>query len=193
MQSQALERLFALASEQAEDAEVRLLLKEIEAQVDGLRLSEELLVEKEDIEPGEEEAYEKSVSVLIRNLSIPEKIKLALKGNSSARTLLIRDSNKLIPMFVLENPRLTDSEVQEFARNKELDEGVLREISKNSTWMRLYSVKHSIVANPKTPIDVSLKWVKFLQDKDLRLLAKSKNIPQVLAGQCRKALEKRNS
>lgn len=192
MQSQALERLFALASEQAEDAEVRLLLKEIEAEVDELELSEELLVEKEDMEAEEKEAYEKNLLVLIRGLTIPEKIKLALKGNSIARALLIRESNKLIPMFVLENPGLTDFEVQEFARNKELDEGVLREISKNPTWMRLYSIKHSIVANPKTPIDVSIKWVKFLQDKDLRALAKSKNIPQVLAGQCRKVLEKRN-
>ena len=126
---------------------------------------------------------------IIADLSIPQKIKLALFGNLTARNLLIRDTNRQIPFFVLQNARVTENEIQEWARNTNLSDQILRQIASNPEWMKSYNIKVSIVSNPKVPIDASLKWVKFLQTADLRRLAKSKNIPQVIANQCRKMLD----
>ncbi|MCC6953044.1 MAG: hypothetical protein IT290_02885 [Deltaproteobacteria bacterium] len=133
---------------------------------------------------------EEQLYKIINDLSIPQKIKLALFGNMSARGLLIRESkNRQIPLFVLQNSRLTDNEIQEFSRNTNLSDQVLREIASNSDWMKNYAVRFNIVSNPKSPIDSSLKWVKYLNMQDLRKLMKSKNIPQVVASQCRKLVD----
>lgn len=68
---------------------------------------------------------------------------------------------------------------------------MLRGIGNNASWMKAYALKHAIVSNPKTPIDIALRWLKHLQDKDLGRLAKSKNISQIVATQSRKLFEKR--
>ena len=129
------------------------------------------------------------LSKLVHDMTIPQKIKLALFGNQTARALLIRDTNRQIPMFVLQNGRLNESEIFDFARNTNLTDQVLRAISSNSEWMKNYATRVAIVSNPKTPIDASLKWIKYLQPADLRRLSKSKNIPQTIATQCRKLSE----
>lgn len=141
----------------------------------------------------EKEVEERSLFESIREMSIPQKIKLALFGNQTARTILIRDvSNKQIPMMVLSNPRITDNEIFEISKNSNMDERVLREIGSNLTWMKPYAVKLAIVSNPKVPIDVSLKWIKHIRDKDLRILGRSKGIPQTVSTQCKKILETRD-
>lgn len=147
------------------------------------------------VKPVEKKAMEETDNfyVRVKELNVPAKIKLALYGNKTARTLLIRDTNKLIPLFVLQNSRLTEEEVLEFARNTNLDEQIFRNISSNGAWLRHYPIKLALVSNPKVAVDIALKWVKHLQERDLRRLAKSKNISQVVVSQCRKLLEKRDS
>lgn len=132
------------------------------------------------------------IDQMIREMTIPQKIKLALFGNKTARAFLLRDnSTKTIPLLVLKNPRITETEINEIAKNTTVDEQVLRALAGDSTWMRNYSMKLSIVSNPKVPVDVALKWVKHIQQRDLRRLSRSKNLSQVVVAQCRKLLEKR--
>lgn len=125
---------------------------------------------------------------LISKMRIPEKIKLAVFGNSIARGLLIRDPNKLIQGFVLKNPKLTSKEVEEFAKNPNLSEHVLRGIANSQTWMKGYAVKEAIVTNPKTPADLSLKWIRFLNESDLKRISKSKNVPHVVSVTAKKKI-----
>lgn len=122
----------------------------------------------------------------ISKMNVPQKIKLALFGNSICRGLLIRDTNKLIPMFVLKNPRLTLPEVEDFAKSSHISDQVLRHIANNSTWMRTYAIKYHLVTNPKTPGDIALKWLRYLNLPELRRIAKSKNVPQVVSVNARK-------
>jgi len=125
---------------------------------------------------------------VLSKAKLPQKLKLALLGNATCRTLLIKDSNKMIQQCVLRNPKLQHSEVEEFAKNPNLSDVILREISNNSQWMRIYSIKSALVFNAKTPQAVSIKWVKFLNTADLRRLSKSKNVPSVIANAARKRL-----
>lgn len=148
-------------------------------------------VEKEKLNLKEvtksEEVSDDLRQVLLK-AKLPQKVKLALLGNATCRALLIRDSNKIIQQCVLKNPRLQTTEIEEFAKNSNLSEFVLRSIGVNSQWMRNYSLKYAITFNPKTPQDVSIKWVKFLNTVDLRKLAKSKNVPSVIAVTARKRI-----
>ncbi len=186
MDESKLAQLFADAFNSCAAPEEAAEIRNVELGKDELSLDVELVEEARQAAPGA-----KNVVSLIKDLKLPGKIKLALLGNQTARSLLIRDSNRLIPQFVLENPRLTEGEVYEFARNKDLDDAVIRTIANNGNWMKSYSIKSAVVFNPKTPLDVSIKWAKYIKEKELRLLAKSRNIPQALATQCRKLLEKR--
>lgn len=170
-----------------DDAEVQAVLRSIIDGADNIEVPDELM--KDSGAP----ANDANLYAVVNKLTIPQKIKLALFGNHSARMLLIRDTNRQIPMFVLKNPRISDGEIAEIAKNTNVDDNVLRDLANNPQWMRNYNVKCAIVFNPKVPIDVSLKWVKHLNDGDLRRLAKSKNVPQVIATQSRKLLEKKKA
>jgi hypothetical protein len=120
------------------------------------------------------------------NMPIPEKIKLALFGNSLCRMLLILDNSRVVQLCVLRSPRLRVAELEVFVKNPNISELVLREISKSRKWMKSYSLKLHIVTNPKTPGDVALKWLHFLVKADLRKIAMSRNLPQLVVVNARK-------
>lgn len=186
------DKLWELVLASDEGAGCRGELELVRAGRDAVSLPDALTAEREGEEPKSVQKTEPvDMFARIRDMTIPQKIKLAMFGNKSARGILIRDRNKQVPLFVLHNPRLGEEEVVEFARNTNLDELVFRAIMHNSTWMKNYSVKVNLVSNPKVPIDISLRWVKYLHDAELRMLAKSKNVPQVIASQCRKLVERR--
>ncbi len=159
---------------------------------------EEILKDLKDPTPLEDELIEeqeevsKNLTVLIGDMKLGKKIKLAMLGNMSARAVLIKQNSRQVREAVIKNPRLTDAEILEFARNSNLDKHVFKLIAKNSTWMKSYNIKCAIVSNPKTPIDISMRWIKFLKDKELRNLSKSKGIPSALATQVRRLVELRN-
>ena len=129
------------------------------------------------------------IRVQIGKMSVPEKVKVALLGNSTCRQLLIRDPNRMVQLIVLQNPRMTPGEIEEFSKNANLSDAVLRAIADNKNHVKSYTVKVHLVMNPKTPIDVSLKWLPHLRVGELRKIAKSKNLPQVIATAARKRVE----
>lgn len=187
MDNQVFTKLFEDIIEDPSNLHMKADLLALSKGEDKIELAKELTDENSN----EASSSEGNLASKVRDMSIPEKIKLAIHGNQSARALLIRDNNKQIPQFVLGNAKITEGEILEFAKNNNLDEMVLRTIANNATWTRNYSIKLALICNPKTPIGISLRWLKLLQDKDLRLLSKSKNIPQVIPTQCRKLLEMR--
>ena len=132
---------------------------------------------------------EEGIRVQIGKMSVPEKVKAALLGNATCRGLLIRDPNRMVQLVVLQNPRMTPGEIEEFSKNANLSDAVLRAIADNKNHIKSYTVKFHLVTNPKTPIDVSLKWLPHLRTGELRKIAKSKNLPQVVATGARKRLE----
>ena len=59
-------------------------------------------------------------------LPIAERLKLASKGTREQRAQLIRDSNRMVATAVLTSPKLTESEVEAFAKMGNVSEDVLR-------------------------------------------------------------------
>ena len=62
----------------------------------------------------------------ISKLDIKGRIQLAMKGSKEERSMLIRDGTKIVALAVLESPKITDSEVEKFANQKNVLEAVLR-------------------------------------------------------------------
>ncbi|MCC6848491.1 MAG: hypothetical protein IT294_08330 [Deltaproteobacteria bacterium] len=143
----------------------------VEAGTDGIAVPEALV---EEAGPGK--PVEGSLLLQLQTMTVSEKIKLALRGNRDARMLLIRDANKMIRRFVLQNPRIGDEEIIAIAKNRSADDELLRLIGESREWTKNYQVRVSLVTNPKTPLVLSLRFLSGLHERDVRMLAKSKNV-----------------
>ena len=119
------------------------------------------------------------------------RLKLALHGNREARVLLIRDSNRMVRRFVLRNPRISDEEVIAVSKNRTVDDELLRMIADGREWTKNYQVRLALVTNPKTPLVVALRFLSSLLERDIRLLAKSKNVSATIATQAKRLVAQR--
>jgi hypothetical protein len=116
----------------------------------------------------------------ISRLDVKGRIQLAMKGNKEERSILIRDSTKLVALGVLENGKVTDGEVEKFASQKNVLEAVLRQIPMKRRFAKNYNVVRNLVANPRTPLDVSLGLMKNILAQDLRNLASNKEVSDTI-------------
>lgn len=142
-----------------------------QAQVDALRKREQ-----EERERIAEKVKKENLMKKIQGLGVGEKIKLAQTGNKSIRNVLLTDTNKLVVLTALENPKITEPEIEAVARNRSIVEDALRRIAKNREWMKSYSIMSAVITNPKTPPGLAINFVKFLKKKDLMLLSKNKGV-----------------
>jgi len=151
---------------------------------------EELAADREEGEGLQEERRE-TLARRILKMSVAEKIKLATLGNKEARTLLLRDTNKLVCLAALQSPRITESEIVALSQSRTVHEEVIREIATNREWLKLYQVKVNLVKNPKTPPGIALRLVPHLREKDLKDLRTNKNVPHVVQAAARSILIKK--
>jgi len=160
--------------------------------LDEAELDEALIEESDDDEPDQSrDLRRENYAVKIGMLKIGERIKLAILGNREARTILIRDPNRIVSKAVLRNPRLTDSEIVLISQSKVVNEEILRVIAESRKWARLYQVKLALVNNPKTPPHISLGLIRHLRDFDLRSLRWSKNLPGVITTAIKQLMQER--
>ena len=131
----------------------------------------------------------KSLFQSIQSMSVSEKLDLARKANKEARSILMRDSNKLVQLAVISSPKVTDGEVLMIASNRQVNDEVLRHIANNREWMKNYQIKLALVNNPKTPLPIALREVSYLKQRDLVLIAKSRAISRPIANVAQQKLK----
>ena len=155
-------------------------------------LPEELLKLATSEEPLPQENF-RSLYQQILQMPVPAKMELALKGNKEARTVLIRDNNKVVQESVLDSPKLTDGEVETFARMRNLPPDLFRKMVRNADWMKRYAVIKGLVFNPKVPPGLAIPLISRLMDLDLKLLVKDKNVRDVVRREAKKLHEIRHN
>jgi hypothetical protein len=128
---------------------------------------------------------------LIQTMTVMQKIKLARMGNKEARSLLVRDRNKLVAISAISSPKMTSQEAATLAKARNVSDDVLRTIARNRDWTREYQVKLGLVSNPKCPMTLAVKFVNYLQDRDLRGLMRSKDVSTAISTHARRTLMKR--
>lgn len=191
-------------SQENEEALQNLLKPESEEELKAL---EEQLAKVENLEeqPGaaeepkqeaakaveEEKTKSGSLYDALREMSIPERIRLALMGNMGARKLLAADSNRLVAGAVMRNPGLTEKEVALMAANKAANDEIIRIICSSREFMKNYRVKLGLVRNPKTPPGVSANLLKHILERDLKALAKSRDVPINISRAAKRTLDER--
>jgi len=125
---------------------------------------------------GDEEKKHESIYAKIARMNVSQKVQLALKGTKDERTLLVRDSSKVVSRAVLGSPKLSEAEVEMFAALKSVSDEVLRMMAMNRKFMKNYNVVRNLASNPRTPIDVGLTLMGRLLPQDLRNLGMNKGV-----------------
>ena len=125
-------------------------------------------------------------------MPVAHRIKLALAGGHEARVVLGRDPVRLVQRCVLMNPRITLEEVLAMAKNRSIHGSLLRQVADQRDWVRQYSIRLALVTNPKTPLQISLKLMPGLHEREVRALAKSRNVSSVIQAQARRMVLRKN-
>jgi hypothetical protein len=151
----------------------------------------EPLVDDDDTEYGPEPANEEDKASTVQKLSsmsVPHKVKAAMKGTREMRAILIRDPNKLVAMAVLSSPKVTETEVESYARMGSVGEDVLRTIGQTRAWIKSYGVVSALVKNAKTPVALSMNLLNRLTEADVRRVSIDRNVPEPLRIAARRKL-----
>jgi len=184
--------------EEGEDLE-HIPEDELPADFDLDQLQKEIFGEEDDftvefmVDPEQElsGSQRQTLANRIRKLRVLDKMRLALKGNIEARQILIKSSNKLIQECVLRNPRVTIEEIIRMSKDKTMREELIRMIAVNKEWTKNYQVVNQLCWNPKTPITHALKFLNRLNIKEVQSIAKSKQVPGMLAVAARKVVDQK--
>lgn len=116
-------------------------------------------------------------------MTVKDRLKLAMKGDREARSVLIRDANKIVSSGVLHNPRITDHEVENIAAMRSVSDDVLRLIGSNRAWSRSYAIIHNLCRNPRTPIATAMGILPRIRTKDLQQMSQNRNVSDAVRRQ----------
>ena len=152
----------------------------------------ELATEPEGpVAPSELDDRRLNMTQRILRMSVSQKIKLATLGNREARTILLRDANRLVCLAAAQSPRITEPELLSLAASRTASADVLRYIYEKRELLKVYPLRASLVRNPKVPLPTALKLLPTLQEKDIRELARDRNVPATVQSQARAWMMKR--
>ncbi|MEW6714817.1 MAG: hypothetical protein AB1306_06980 [Nitrospirota bacterium] len=129
----------------------------------------------------------------IQGLKMGEKLQLALRGSHEIRSVLLRDTNPQVMNAVLNNPKITDTEIELLAKQKTTSIDIIREIAKKKEWIKNYQIVFALVSNSKTPVGIALKHIKILRIKDLAKIGIDKNVPDAIRSTAKKLIEARKA
>jgi hypothetical protein len=142
----------------------------------------------------EDELGAERVSTINRvmKMGMKDRVRLAMKGDREARTILIRDPNRIVAQAVVQNPRISEQEIEKIAAMRTVTEDVLRQIASNRQWARNYAVMHTLARNPRTPMANVLNILSRLQLRDLVALSKNRNVSDAVRRQAMRLSQARS-
>jgi hypothetical protein len=153
---------------------------------DEIAANVQRVIESEKLEGSEVSAERVSLIRKIMLMNTRDRMKLAMKGDREARSILIRDSNKIVCSAVINNPRITDHEVENISAMRTISDEVLRLIALNRSWARSYSIIHNLARNPRTPIPTAMNLLPRIRTKELMSLSQNRNVSEAVRRQAQR-------
>ncbi len=138
--------------------------------------------ETEDQDPVNEESEQfLSKYKMAQLMGIGEKIKMALLGDKEWRSILVKDSNKLVSGSVVKNPRISEAEILTLIKSGIQNDEIMRLICANKEWIKIYKIRKALIENNRTPVQNATRFLNTMDVKDLAYFAKSKNVATVIS------------
>jgi hypothetical protein len=140
-----------------------------------------------------DEIREKALKTLqkINQLTVQERVRLALSGMKSERMILAKDQNSFVVLAVIENPQITGEEILRIAQNEKLGKEVIARICENIIWMKDYSIMLAVLKHPYAQISKASAFIKKLNSRDLQDLADNKHCNPVIRSVARELYNKK--
>ena len=145
-------------------------------------------------DPALEAAIKKSKAenhARILKMNVHERIICALRGSREERAVLVNSRNRLIQRSVMACPKLSDSEIEQFASSRSVAEEVIRQIAENRRWLRNYPVVVALAMNPKTPVYTAKSILVRLNYRDRLRVSRDRNLNPVTRQIAKKLLDTR--
>lgn len=141
------------------------------------------IIESERLESGTVTQERITLIRRVMFMNAKDRIKLARKGDREARSILIRDPNRIVAAAVINNPRISDQEAENIASMRTVSTEVLRLVALNRNWARSYTIIHNIVRNPRSPIPTVIGILPRIRAKDLHHLSQNRNVSEAVRRQ----------
>jgi hypothetical protein len=112
----------------------------------------------------------------IRALPVPVRMKLSRGASRTLRNILLKDSHPLVAVSALQNSAVTEDEVEQLSNSRTVVEDVLAAIARKREWVSRYNISLNLVRNPRTPVGMAVRLVSRLSVRDLKPLARDRNV-----------------
>jgi len=148
---------------------------------------------EEELEQGDdEEGGRRTITTGdLNDMTVAQKIRLAMTGSRQAIKKLVKDPNKLVHMAAIESPRLKAPDAVRLASRKSVPEGVISYIANNREWTQNYECVKHVVHNPKTPVSDALDLLNRLRNNELKKLQQSREVPHQVTRAAERLYDKR--
>ena len=145
-----------------------------------------------DSEPEEEnESVRKSLDDRIRQLTVSERVTLALKADLMERRILMKENNPKIHEFLLRNTRITDPEIAFMARNPTSPMQTILAIANRKEYMNREMIRSAVLVNPRTPAHLVLEMLPAASSTDLLKMFHAKHLREDVQAAVRQEMKKR--
>jgi hypothetical protein len=108
--------------------------------------------------------------------TLGERKQLATTRDRDMIDRLMHDTHPHVIRILLTNPRLVEADVIKMAAARPLATAVVDEIVQSAKWIARYRVKHALVSNPYTPVNIAARLLGYLLHSDLVAVANNSTI-----------------
>ena len=175
--------IFLTRLEKDENYRVRVenRLESLDREERAMILAEEVKEETPGEPDGQFDATDtkrhKNIYARLLRMTAAEKAIFAMRGNRDVRMLLVRDPNRMVSKAVMRNPRLTEQDITMITQMRDIDDEILRLVSLNRRWMHKYAIIRNLIFNPRTPITIALQQINRMNNTDIRIASRDRNLP----------------
>jgi hypothetical protein len=127
----------------------------------------------DELDDGVSEDERATIYDQIRAMSVRERMRLARSGGRAERAILMKDTNKTVHTFLVQNPRIQLDEVRYMAGFRQCGPDALKLISENRLWMQSLGVVQALVRNPKTPSAIAVRLLDRLPKAEVARIART--------------------
>lgn len=155
-----------------------------------------LLIEAAPVPPGTERLErelddERPLIPSGRPLTLGERKAMARGHRRDLLGHLLRDPHPDVVAILLDNPRLTESDVVRLAARRPMVPAALGLIAASERWRNRSQVRRALVHNPFTPLPLAARVLTTLSDRELRDLAADGTMAAALRLHARAVLARR--
>jgi len=106
-------------------------------------------------------------------ISFRDKVQLARRGKRAVRRHILRQKDKKLQKFVLQNPELTADEMATIVALPGLDPTLLRKIAASPEWTRHAIVARALICHPKMALPQVQQLISRVPEMELRRLTRT--------------------